>query len=360
MKRVVILGSTGSVGTQALEVIRLHRDNFRIVGLAAGQNRRLLEKQSLEFGGEVALGEIEAEQMAGQLEADLVVNAITGSVGLPSTLAALRSGKQLALANKESLVAGGELVKRASAPQQLISIDSEHVAIAQGLRAGTREDVTRIIITASGGPFRGRRREQLASVTPREALRHPTWDMGVVITTNSATMVNKGLEVIEAHLLFDVPYERIEVVVHPQSMIHSMVEFKDGSTIAHASIPTMQLAISFGLAWPDRVELEKPRIDWSRAGPWTFEDLDDETFPAVNLAKQVGAAGKTFPAVFNAANERAVRLFHEGRLPFLEIVETARRVVEMHDPERGDMTVESIVMAERWAKDQVLALIGAL
>jgi 1-deoxy-D-xylulose-5-phosphate reductoisomerase len=230
-----------------------------------------------------------------------------------------------------------------------VPVDSEHSAIAQALRAGGPGEVRRLVLTASGGPFRGRRRAALAGVTPEQALAHPTWRMGRVVTTNSATLVNKGLEVIEAHLLFDVPYERIEVVVHPQSIVHSMVEFVDGSTVAQASPPDMRLPISLGLDWPRRVAGVGRPLDWTTASSWTFEPLDEDAFPAVALAKRVGGAGGTYPAVFNAANEQAVEAFHAHRLPFLGIVDTVRRVVESHDAP-GLLTRETLAEAERWAR----------
>ncbi|MFT4306634.1 MAG: 1-deoxy-D-xylulose-5-phosphate reductoisomerase, partial [Microbacterium sp.] len=342
MRRVLILGSTGSIGTQALEVIRAEPDRFEVVGLAAGHDRAGVAAQASEFGvAHTALGASEAEQLVRDVDADVVLNGITGSVGLGPTLAALEAGRTLALANKESLIVGGELVTRLAAPGQIVPVDSEHSAIAQALRAGAAAEVRRLVVTASGGPFRGRTRAQLAGVTPAQALAHPTWDMGRVVTTNSATLVNKGLEVIEAHLLFDVPYERIEVVVHPQSIVHSMVEFVDGSTIAQASPPDMRLPISLGLDWPRRVAGVGAPLDWTHAASWSFEPLDDEAFPAVRLAKRVGAAGGTYPAVFNAANEQAVDAFHAGRLPFPGIVDTIERIVEAHEPPAG-LTRESL------------------
>src|SRR6187431_2500994 len=333
MRRVLVLGSTGSIGTQALEVIRANPRRFEVVGLAAGSDRQQLSAQAEEFDVEyTALGAVEAEQLVRDVEADVVLNGMTGSVGLGPTLAALEMGRTLALANKESLIVGGDLVTAIAQPGQIVPVDSEHSAIAQALRSGTRSEVRRLVLTASGGPFRGRSRASLADVTPAEALAHPTWDMGRVVTTNSATLVNKGLEVIEAHLLFGVPYDRIDVVVHPQSIVHSMVEFVDGSTIAQASPPDMRLPISLGLDWPHRVAGVGSPLDWTTASEWTFAPLDDEAFPAVALAKRVGEAGGTYPAVYNAANEQAVEAFHARRVPFLGIVETIRRVVEAHVP----------------------------
>ncbi len=355
MRRVVILGSTGSIGTQALEVIRANSERFEVVGLSAGSNREAMRAQAEQFRVEfTALGADEAEQLVRDVDADVVLNGITGSVGLGPTLAALETGRTLALANKESLIVGGDLVTAIARPGQIVPVDSEHSAIAQALRSGEHSEVRRLVLTASGGPFRGRSRESLASVTPNEALAHPTWDMGRVVTTNSATLVNKGLEVIEAHLLFDVAYHDIDVVVHPQSVVHSMVEFIDGSTMAQASPPDMRLPISLGLGWPSRVGGVGRPIDWTVAASWTFEPLDEDAFPAVRLAKMAGRAGGTYPAVFNFANEQAVDAFHEGRLPFLGIVELIEQVVDAHDPgatSGGALTRESLAEAERWARD---------
>lgn len=359
MRRIIVLGSTGSIGTQALDVIRANPRRFELVGIAAGSNRDMVDEQAREFRLEhTALGAAEAEQLVRDVEADVVLNAITGSIGLGSTLAALKAGRTLALANKESLIVGGALVTAAAAQGQIVPVDSEHSALAQSLRAGTHAEVRRLVVTASGGPFRGRTREELRDVTPAEALAHPTWDMGRVVTTNSATLVNKGLEVIEAHLLFDIAYDDIDVVVHPQSIVHSMVEFVDGSTIAQASPPDMRLPISLGLDWPHRVGGVGQPLDWSRATSWTFEPLDETAFPAVSLAKQVGRAGLTYPAVYNAANEQAVDAFHEGRLSFLGIVDTIARVIDAHEPP-SVLTVESLAAAEDWARRTADALIAA-
>ena len=360
MRRIIVLGSTGSIGTQALDVIRANPRRFELVGLAAGSNAEMLEAQAAQFQVEhTALGAADAEQLVRDVEADVVLNAITGSIGLGSTLAALDAGRTLALANKESLIVGGDLVLAAAAPGQIVPVDSEHSALAQALLAGTHAEVRRLVVTASGGPFRGRSRAQLADVTPAEALAHPTWDMGRMVTTNSATLVNKGLEVIEAHLLFDIAYDDIEVVVHPQSIVHSMVEFIDGSTIAQASPPDMRLPISLGLDWPHRVGGIGRPLDWSSATSWTFEPLDAEAFPSVALAKAVGRAGGTFPAVYNAANEQAVDAFHEGRLSFLGIVDTIARVVDAHDAPDA-LTVETLVAAEAWARATADRMIAAI
>jgi 1-deoxy-D-xylulose-5-phosphate reductoisomerase len=358
MRRVLILGSTGSIGTQALDVIAANRDRFEVVGLAAGSNAGMLAQQAAAFGSPpTALGIDDTVAMVRDVAADVVLNGITGSVGLGPTLAALESGATLALANKESLIVGGELVTRAAAPGQIVPVDSEHSAIAQALRAGTHGEVRRLVLTASGGPFRGRSRESLGDVTPAEALAHPTWDMGLVVTTNSSTLVNKGLEVIEAHLLFDVPYDRIDVAVHPQSIVHSMVEFVDGSTIAQASPPDMRLPISMSLDWPHRVPGVGVPLDWTTAQTWTFEPLDEDAFPAVRLAKRVGEAGGTFPAVFNAANEQAVAAFHAGRIGWLGILDTIERVVDAH--EAGELSLPGVLAAELWARTTADAILGS-
>jgi 1-deoxy-D-xylulose-5-phosphate reductoisomerase len=349
MRRVIILGSTGSIGTQALEVIAANPDLFQVVGLAAGSNREAVAAQAAQFGVEhTAFGADAAAELVATVDCDVVLNGITGSVGLGPTLAALDKGVTLALANKESLIVGGELVTSRARAGQIVPVDSEHSAIAQALRSGTDREVRRLVLTASGGPFRGRSRDSLRDVTPREALAHPTWDMGLVVTTNSSTLVNKGLEVIEAHLLFGVPYDRIEVTVHPQSIVHSMVEFVDGSTIAQASPPDMRLPISLGLDWPNRVPGVGVPLDWSTASQWTFEPLDTEVFPAVALAKRVGEAGSTYPAVFNAANEQAVLAFHAGRIGYLDILDTVERVVDLHDA--GELTLDAVYAAEDWAR----------
>ncbi|NYF10388.1 1-deoxy-D-xylulose-5-phosphate reductoisomerase [Leifsonia sp. AK011] len=359
MRTVIVLGSTGSIGTQALEVIASNRDRFRVVGLAAGSNAEAMAEQAREFGVEhTALGAADAASLVRDVPADVVLNGITGSVGLEPTLAALEAGATLALANKESLIVGGELVTSRAAPGQIVPVDSEHSAIAQALRSGEPREVRRLVLTASGGPFRGRSRESLANVTPREALAHPTWDMGLVVTTNSSTLVNKGLEVIEAHLLFGVPYDQIEVTVHPQSIVHSMVEFVDGSTIAQASPPDMRLPISLGLDWPHRVAGVGVPLDWTTASQWTFEPLDSAAFPAVDLAKQVGSSGGTYPAVFNAANEQAVIAFHAGRIGYLDIVPTIEKVVDAHTS-GGELTLDGVLEAETWARATADSLLPA-
>jgi 1-deoxy-D-xylulose-5-phosphate reductoisomerase len=352
---VVILGSTGSVGTQALEVVRANPDRFRVVGLTAGGSQRdLFRAQADEFRPRFAdLGE-DASVEAATLECAVVLNGITGAVGLRPTLAALDAGRTLALANKESLIIGGPLVTARAAPGQIVPVDSEHSAIAQCLRSGRSTEVRRLVLTASGGPFRGRRREELHGVTPAQALDHPTWSMGPLVTVNSATLVNKGLEVIEAHLLFDIPMDRIEVVVHPTSVVHSMVEFHDGSTLAQASPPSMLIPIAFGLGWPDRVPDAAPPVDWTRPTTWEFLPLDDDAFPAVRLAREAGARGGTAPAVYNAANEVCVAAFLAGEMRFTDIVPTIADVLSAHDvlSEQTELTVADVLAADAWARAQ--------
>ena len=392
VRDVVLLGSTGSIGTQAVDVVRAAPDLFRVVGLAAGGERvDLLAAQALELGVEVVavaqataasdlqLAFYAAAQARGfssgdfavpkilagpdaatELAAwpcDTVLNGMTGSVGLAPTLAALNAGRTLALANKESLVAGGPLVQAAvQRPDQLVPVDSEHSALAQCLRGGRAEEVRRLVLTASGGPFRGRSRAELADVTPAQAMAHPTWDMGPVITINSATLVNKGLEVVEAHLLFGTPYDAIDVVVHPQSLVHSMVEFVDGSTLAQASPPDMRLPIALALGWPDRLPRPAYGLDWSSATTWEFEPLDADAFPAVELCKAAGRRGGTAPAVLNAANEVCVQAFVAGALPFLGIVETVAAVVE-ENPHRERATLTDVLESERWARARARELV---
>ncbi|MGC3954141.1 MAG: 1-deoxy-D-xylulose-5-phosphate reductoisomerase [Propionicimonas sp.] len=375
MRSVVILGSTGSIGTQAVEVIRQRPGRFGVVGLSAGGSSvELLVRQARELtprvvavsdpaaaarvrdelpGVEVWDGPDASTRLAA-LDADVVLNAITGAAGLEPTLATLAAGTTLALANKESLVIGGLLVTEAAAPGQIVAVDSEHSAFAQALRAGRADEVRRLILTASGGPFRGRSRADLASVTPEQAMAHPTWAMGRVITINSATLVNKGLELLEAGLLYDVPLSAIQVVVHPQSIVHSMVEFCDGSTIAQCSPPDMKLPIALGLAWPDRVPDAAAGCDWTRAAAWTFEPLDDDAFPAVELARRVGLTGGIAPAVYNAANEVAVDAFCDGRLSFTGIVDVVTWCVAALNgpaaPPPREFSVAAVLAADAWAR----------
>jgi 1-deoxy-D-xylulose-5-phosphate reductoisomerase len=361
MRKVLVLGSTGSIGTQALEVIAANPERFQLVGLSAHSNRDLLAQQQRNFAlsdSQVGLGPKVAAQLAMESDADVVVNGITGSAGLEATLNTLRAGKTLALANKESLIVGGPLVKSLARPGQIVPVDSEHSAIAQCLRSGSSAEVRKLILTASGGPFRGRSRAELEHVTPADALKHPTWNMGRVVTTNSASLVNKGLELIEAHLLFDIPLDRIDVTVHPQSVVHSMVEFIDGSVIAQCSPPDMKLPIALGMSWPERVANVSIPVDWTQSHSWQFEPLDEEVFGAVRLAREVGLAGLTYPAVFNAANEQAVDAFHDGKLSFLGIVELVRKVVELHKAE-VELSLESVLAAETWARKTADSLIAS-
>jgi 1-deoxy-D-xylulose-5-phosphate reductoisomerase len=376
-RSVVLLGSTGSIGTQALDVVRRNPDRFRIVGLAAGgRDPAALAAQVAEFRpAVVAVGRPEAGPLLRDLlgpgvrvlsgpegveeiaahPCDVVLNGLDGALGLPATLAALTAGHTLALANKESLIVGGPLVKRVARPGQIVPVDSEHSALAQALRGGRRDEVRRLVVTATGGPFRGRARASLADVTPEQALAHPRWTMGPVVSTNSATLVNKGLEVIEAHLLFDVPFDAIEVMVHPQAIIHSMVEFYDGSTIAQVGLPDMRLPIALGLAWPDRVPDAVPGLDWTGPHTWELFPLDRSAFPAVDLAAHVGRTGGSAPAVFNAANEVCVHAFLAGRLPFLSIVDTVQRVVDEQTSYGAD-SVEEILAADAWARTRAREL----
>ena len=382
---VVLLGSTGSIGTQAIDVVRRNPDRYRVLGLGAGgAHVDRLARQALDLGVEVvavarasaaqdlqlaffaeatkrgyASGEFGVPKILAGPDAmtelaawpcDVVLNGITGAVGLRPTLAALEAGRTLALANKESLIIGGPLVQALARPGQIVPVDSEHSALAQCLRAGTPDEVRRLVLTASGGPFRGRPRAGLADVTPEQALAHPTWDMGPIITVNSATLVNKGLEVIEAHLLFGIPFERIDVVVHPQSTVHSMVEFIDGSTIAQAGPPDMRLPIALGLGWPDRTPEAAPGCDWTMAATWEFFPLDREAFPAVDLARRAGRRGGTAPAVFNAANEVCVEAFLERRLPFPGIVDTVAAVLDEHQPLGNSPTLADVLSADAWAR----------
>jgi 1-deoxy-D-xylulose-5-phosphate reductoisomerase len=308
------------------------------------------------------IGPDAASQLAA-IECDVVVNGITGAVGLQPTVAALKAGTTLALANKESLVIGGVAVTSLAKPGQIVPVDSEHSALAQCLRSGSAAEVRKLILTASGGPFRGRTRDELADVTVEQALAHPTWAMGPVVTINSSTMMNKGLEIIEAHLLFDIPMDRIEVVVHPQSIVHSMVEFVDGSTIAQVSPPDMHLPIALGLTWPERLPDSTTAVDWQQASTWTFEPVDEEVFPAVALARRVGTLAGTAPAVMNAANEVAVDEFLLNRLGYLEIVQLVTQVVDEHlrDGFVADdvLTLEAVVQAAQWAHEYAQSLVHA-
>ncbi|GAB3233448.1 1-deoxy-D-xylulose-5-phosphate reductoisomerase [Mycolicibacterium hippocampi] len=368
--RVLILGSTGSIGTQALDVIAANPERFEIVGLAAGGgNPDLLARQRSRTGvTNIAVADPAAAQIVGDVaytgpdavtqlvedtEADVVLNALVGALGLKPTLAALASGARLALANKESLVAGGPLVLRAAAPGQIVPVDSEHSALAQCLRGGTADEVAKLVLTASGGPFRGWSAARLENVTPEQAGAHPTWSMGPMNTLNSASLVNKGLELIETHLLFGVDYDRIDVVVHPQSIVHSMVTFTDGSTLAQASPPDMKLPIALALGWPARVAGAASACDFSTAATWEFEPLDSDVFPAVDLAREAGRGGGCLTAVYNAANEEAAEAFLGGRIPFPAIVRTVGDVLRAADQWSAEpATVEDVLDAQLWARDR--------
>jgi 1-deoxy-D-xylulose-5-phosphate reductoisomerase len=367
---VLILGSTGSIGTQALEVIAANRDRFEVVGLAAGGgNPGLLAQQRAETGvsniavadeaaaaqvGDVTYaGPVAVTRLVENTEADVVLNALVGALGLKPTLAALATGARLALANKESLVAGGPLVLKAAKPGQIVPVDSEHSAMAQCLRGGTPDEVAKIVLTASGGPFRGWTADRLEDVTPEQAGAHPTWSMGPMNTLNSASLVNKGLELIETHLLFGIPYDRIEVVVHPQSIVHSMVTFTDGSTLAQASPPDMKLPIALALGWPSRVPHAALASDFSTASTWEFEPLDAEVFPAVELAREAGSKGGCLTAIYNAANEEAAAAFLARRIGFPAIVRTIAEVLRAADQWTAEpATVEDVLDAQRWARER--------
>ena len=314
------------------------------------------------YSPQVLAGPEAVAKVAG-LGSDVVLNGITGGVGLGATLAALAAGSTLALANKESLVVGGALVQEAvRRPGQIVPVDSEHSAIAQCLRGGGVNEVARLILTASGGPFRGRQRTELSQVTPAQALSHPTWKMGPVVTVNSATLINKALELIEAAWLFELPPERIDVVVHPQSVIHSMVAFTDGSILAQASPPDMRLPIALGLSWPDRLDGVIEPVDFSTASAWTFEPVDAVTFQAVDLARSALAASPLHPAVLNAANEVAVQAFLAGRLSFLGIVDTVSAVVGSYAPgwlPGKAVSLDHVIDAQRWAAAEATKAVGS-
>ncbi|MBF6146556.1 1-deoxy-D-xylulose-5-phosphate reductoisomerase [Nocardia nova] len=373
--KVLLLGSTGSIGTQALEVVAANPDRFQVVGLAArGGNTDLLAEQIRATGTDnVAVADPAAAAKLGvglagpdavtelvrRTDADVVLNALVGALGLRPTLATLESGRRLALANKESLVAGGSLVTRAATPGQIVPVDSEHSAMAQCLRGGRADEVARLVLTASGGPFRGWTAEMLESVGPDAAKAHPTWSMGLMNTLNSATLVNKGLELIEAHMLFGIDYDKIDVTVHPQSIVHSMATFTDGSTLAQASPPDMKLPIALALGWPDRVPGTLAPIDFGTAFTWEFEPVDNEVFPAVELARAAGKTGGSVTAVYNAANEIAVQAFLDGALRFPDIVRTVARVVESADRWAAEpSTLDEVLAADAWARQRARTLVS--
>lgn len=368
--RVVVLGCTGSIGRQAVDVARRHPERVRIVALAAHSNAELLAEQALALGvSRVALADSSAARRARELipsievgdgpeavaelaaweDADIVLNALVGSAGLRATMLALKAGKRLALANKESLVVGGSLVTALADPGQLLPVDSEHSAIFQCLEGESPENVSRILLTASGGPFRGMTREQLKGMTARDALAHPTWTMGPKITVDSASLMNKGLEVIEAHHLFGVSYDAIRVVVHPQSCVHSMVEYVDGSVKAHLGATDMRIPIQYALSYPDRWDGPLPPVDFAALGHLDFEEPDLDTFRCLTLAYIAGREGGTMPAVLNAANEMAVETFLRDGCGFLDIEKVVAAVMEEHDPEPLS-SVEHVEAVDEWAR----------
>ena len=385
MRTLAILGSTGSIGTQALDVVRRNADRFKVVGLGAGASHELLVGQVREFmpplvaisdedaarelrshlgamrGVEILSGPGAAEMLARESEADMVLNAMVGAVGLGPSLAALQSGKMLALANKESLVVGGELVMDLvkGEPDRLVPVDSEHSALAQCLRGERREDLKRVIVTASGGPFRGWTREELAKASVKEALAHPTWNMGPKITIDSATLMNKGLEVIEAHYLFNLDYRMIDVVVHPESIVHGIAEFADGSMIAQMAGHDMRLPIQLALGFPDRLGRGIKGLNLAKLGTLTFEELDREAFPAVDLAYRAGRMGQTYPAVLNAANEVAVLAFLDTKIRLVQIPEVVAAVMDEHDPAPVVSEV-TLSRADRWARERASEVIRSL
>ena len=377
--KLAILGSTGSIGTSALRVVERHPDRFQVIALAAHSNSDRLAEQARRLGAtHVAVGDASASAPAGGPgvewssgeaavaalaalpEVDVVINAVVGAAGLRATLAALTAGKRLALANKESLVAGGPLVMNAlrEGGGELIPIDSEHSAILQCLRGCGVDEVRRLLLTASGGPFRDWPAERIATATRADALRHPTWDMGAKITVDSATLVNKALEVIEAHWLFGLGYDAIDVVVHPQSIVHSMVEFVDGSVVSQMGFPTMELPILYALTHPDRLEDAATRFDPVAAGPLTFEALDHGRFPAFALGVAAGRAGGTATAAFNAANEVAVAAFLADRLPFSGVPETIDAVLQRHRS-RAIESLEDVLDADSRAREAARTFIEA-
>jgi 1-deoxy-D-xylulose-5-phosphate reductoisomerase len=376
VKSLAILGSTGSIGTQALDVVRKHPDRFRVVALAAGRNAEALAAQVDEFRPELAVLErgrfdvATATRLAhgaeGLLEAaalpaaDLVLNGLVGSRGLAPTLAALDAGKSVALANKESLVAGGELVMHRVGDHfdRLLPVDSEHSALWQCVAGSRLEDVRRVMLTASGGPFRGRAREEVANASVGDALAHPTWRMGRKISVDSATLMNKGLEAVEAHHLFRLPMERIEIVVHPQSIVHGIAEFIDGSCLAQASMPDMHLPLQVALAWPERLPDGVEPLKWQMLGDLHFEPLDRSAFPAPDLAYEAVRRGGTAPAVLNAANEEAVAAFLDRRLPFGRITDVVEHVLLEHVVVAGP-TLDDVLSAESWARGRAREVAAA-
>ena len=376
--RVAILGSTGSIGRQALEVAAAHSDRIQVVALAAHSNHRLLAEQAHVFGvRDVALADAGAASRAGGLltgtrvgsgsaavvalaehpEADVVLNALVGAAGLRATMTALAAGKTLALANKESLVVGGELVMAAVSPGQMLPVDSEHSAIFQCLLGEDARDVSRIWLTASGGPFRGRTRAELAFVTAQDALAHPTWTMGPKITIDSSTLMNKGLEAIEAHHLFGVSLDRIKIVVHPQSCVHSMVEYADGSVKAHLGATDMRIPIQYAFSHPRRWEAPVTPVNFANLARLDFAEPDFDTFRCLGIALEAGRAGGTAPAVMNAANEVAVAAFLAGQANYFDIEETVEGVLAAHERQPLE-SVEQIEAADEWARAKARERLG--
>ena len=361
-----LAASGGNLEILVAQIVEFSPDVVALARAEAGPRlRELLDAAaaaSADFAmPQVLLGPEAATQLAA-MPCDVVVNAITGAAGLLPTLATLSAGTTLALANKESLVIGGRLVTGAAAPGQIVAVDSEHSAFAQALRAGRSDEVRRLILTASGGPFRGRSTSDLVAVTPAEAMAHPTWAMGRVITINSSTLVNKGLELLEAGLLYNVALDDIVVTAHPQSIVHSMVEFHDGSTIAQASPPDMRLPIGIALTWPERLAEAARPCDWSTPAQWTFEPIDHGTFPAIELARHAGKAAGTAPAVYNAANEAAVDAFCEGKIGFLDITEIIAACVAEHLDDGhiadADLTVEAVLAADAWGRARATEMVA--
>ncbi|ODU06106.1 MAG: 1-deoxy-D-xylulose-5-phosphate reductoisomerase [Pseudonocardia sp. SCN 72-86] len=385
-----MLGSTGSVGAQAVDVIAAHPEQFEAVAIcAAGNKMSALAAQAARLRASVvgvadSSGAIELSDRCKQtyprhvpqpqivagrdvandlatLDADVVLNAIDGARALRPTLTTLDRGGVVALANKEALIAGGSLITDRADLGQIVPVDSEHSALAQCLRGGSESEVARVILTASGGPFRGWTRNRLSDVTPSQALSHPTWSMGNVITTNSATLMNKGLELIEASLLFRIDLGRIDAVIHPESYIHSMVQFVDGALMAHASIPDMRLPISLALNWPHRLPGAVESVDWTAGHRWNFEPVDDTVFPAVGVARRAGTVGGCAPAVLNAANEHLVTAFHDRRVGFLDIVDTVAATLETwldrHHTGRSPDSLAEVDAAQDWARSHAERLI---
>jgi len=378
MRSLAILGATGSIGTQALDVVRADPESFEVVALGASSSVDLLAAQANEFRPKVVAladadraADLEARVPAGtevvagptaladvSSHADTVVNGVVGFAGLPVTLAALAAGKRLALANKESLIAAGPVVQRvrATAGAEIVPVDSEHCAVHQCLRSGDRRRLERIVLTASGGPFRGRTRDQLRDVVVADALAHPTWSMGPKITVDSSTLMNKGLEVIEAHELFGVTYDQIDVVVHPQSIVHSMVEFTDGATIAQLSLPDMRLPIAYALAYPDRSTTPFGRIDWAELSRLDFEPPDLEAFPCLGLAYEAGRMGETAPAWLNAANEVAVAHFLGNLIKWTDIADVLSEVLSRHDGTKAE-SADVVIEVDRAARRETAQII---